>query len=68
MIEVAQRVDHRHSRTLRQLIDRRLRDLTNAVGVVHACDVDALHHRFDLVAEVGEEAQGIRLLVGDTGI
>ena len=42
-----------------------LRDLPHAIGVVHAGDVDAFDDRFDLVAEVGEEAQGIALLVGD---
>ena len=41
----------------KQLIDRRLRDLTDAIGVVDAGDVDAPHDRFDLVAEVGEESQ-----------
>jgi hypothetical protein len=28
-------------------------------SVVHAGDVDTLHHRIDLVAKVGEEAQRI---------
>ena len=49
----------------KQFIDRRLRDLANAIGVVHACYVDALHDRFDLVAKVAEEAQRIGRLVRD---
>jgi hypothetical protein len=42
-----------------QLIDVGLRDAVDAIGVFHTGDVDALDHRFDLVAEVGEEAQRI---------
>ena len=49
-----------------QFVDRLLRDRAHTIGLVHAGDVDAFHDGFDLVAKVGEEAQGITLLVGDT--
>src|SRR5690242_4008625 len=47
-----------------QFVDGALRGCTHAIGVVHAGDVDAANDGFDLVAEVGEEAQGIALLIG----
>ena len=43
-----------------------MRDLADAIGVVHAGDVDALHDRSDLIAKVGEEEQWIGRIVGDT--
>src|ERR1700749_3593988 len=48
-----------------QLIDRLLRDVADAIAVLHAGDVDTLHDRADLVAEICEEPEGIALLVGD---
>ena len=35
------------------------RGLPHAIGVFHAGDVDALHHRPDLIAKVGEKPQRI---------
>jgi hypothetical protein len=51
----------------KQFVDSLLRHLSHAIGIFHAGDVDALYHRFDLVAKVGEESQGIALFIGDTG-
>src|ERR1700722_8232632 len=57
-----------HARRLHQreqFVDAVLRDLAHAIGVFHSGDVDAFYPRPDLVAKVGEKAQGIALLVGD---
>src|SRR3954465_2339444 len=48
-----------------QFIDGLLRHRAHAIAVVHAGNVDAADDGSDLVAEVGEKAQGITLLVGD---
>src|SRR6202021_51235 len=47
-----------------QFVDRLLRDLPYAIGVFHSGDVDAFHHRSDLIAKIGEKSQRIALLVG----
>ncbi|MBU6457878.1 MAG: hypothetical protein KGQ48_10090 [Bradyrhizobium sp.] len=49
----------------KQLVDAPLRDLPHAIGVFHSGDVDAFHHRPDLIAKICEEAQRIALIVGD---
>src|SRR6185312_12447230 len=48
-----------------QLVDGPLRDVTYPLGVRQPLDADALHDRPDLVAEVGDEPQGIALFIGD---
>jgi hypothetical protein len=48
------------------VVDGLLRGQPHAISIVHSRNVDALRHRFDFVAEVGEKPQRIGRIAGDT--